>query len=78
MAPGREVASVVIDDLRRLGTCTPEELAQRLPGYSWNQVFAAVDQLCREGRLTLRHPSRFRYVISLPTTAQAERRAPTP
>ncbi len=33
--------------LARVGTCTLEALAGRLPSYSWSQVFAAVDRLSR-------------------------------
>ena len=35
--------------LVRVGTCTLEELNERVPYYSWNQVFAAVDRLNRAG-----------------------------
>ena len=32
-------------ELDRVGTCTLEELNERLPYSSWNQVFSAVDRL---------------------------------
>lgn len=68
------IASIILQDLKQLGSCTPEELVQRLPAYTWNQVFTAVGQLCRDGRLTLRQPARFEYLISLSSMATSERR----
>ncbi len=74
MALACGIASIILQDLKQLGPCTPEELVQRLPAYTWNQVFSAVDQLCRDGRLTLRQPSRFAYLISLSSAAISEQR----
>jgi ActR/RegA family two-component response regulator len=42
-----------------------DELAQRVPAYSWAQVFAAVDRLSRQGTLTVSRASRFGYVLSV-------------
>jgi hypothetical protein len=39
-----------------------DALIQMLPEYSWNQIFHAVDQLAREGRIVLR---RHRYDYTL-------------
>lgn len=77
MVPGEGLASIILQEVETLGPCTPEELVQRLPICTWNQVFAAVDQLCRDGRLTLRRPSRFEYVISLTPSPTAERNSAT-
>ena len=51
--------------LARVGTCTLEELNERLPYSSWNQVFAAVDRLSREGTVTLQRPDSSDYRLSL-------------
>ena len=48
--------SAIRQELARVGTCTLEELNERLPYYSWNQVFAAVDRRNREGTVTLQRP----------------------
>lgn len=77
MVPREGLDSIILQEVEILGPCTPEELVQRLPTCTWNQVFAAVDQLCREGRLTLRRPSRFEYVISLASSPTAERKTAT-
>jgi len=49
----------------RLVSCPLDELAQRLPVFSWAQVFAAVDRLSRQGTLRLSRTSRFGYVLSM-------------
>ena len=42
--------SAILEELAECGTCTLEELSERLPPpISWNQVFAAVDRLTRKG-----------------------------
>jgi len=43
-----------------------DALVQMLPDHSWNQIFHAVDQLAREGRIVLR---RHRYDYTLFSTA---------
>ncbi len=58
------IESVISQELQRSGTCTFEELVSALPGYSWSQVFLAVDQLSRDGRLLLKRQGRFDYLIT--------------
>jgi len=59
------VDSVIFHEVTDLVSCTLDELAQRLPAYSWAQVFAAVDRLSRQGTLRLSRTSRFGYVLSV-------------
>jgi hypothetical protein len=59
------IESAIHQQLVRAGTCSLDELAALLPGYSWAQVFAAVDRLTREGTVALKHPAPFRYILSL-------------
>ena len=59
------VDSVICQEVTRLVSCPLDELAQRLPAYSWAQVFAAVDRLSRQGTLRLSRTSRFGYVLSV-------------
>jgi len=56
---------VIYHEVIGLVSCTLDELAQRLPAYSWAQVFAAVDRLSRQGTLRLNPISRFGYVLSV-------------
>ena len=65
MAQAYLIESAIHQQLARVGTCSLDELAALLPGYSWAQVFAAVDRLTREGTVSLRHPAPFHYLLSL-------------
>lgn len=58
------VDSVIHHEVTRLVSCPLDELAQRLPAYSWAQVFAAVDRLSRQGTLRLSRTNRFGYLLS--------------
>ena len=59
------VDSVICYEVTRLGSCTLDELAQRLPDYSWGQVFSAGDRLSRQGRLRLSRTTRFGYDLTV-------------
>jgi hypothetical protein len=59
------IESVIYHEVTNLASCTLDELVQRLPTYSWVQVFAAVDRLSRQGALRLSRASRFGYVLSV-------------
>jgi len=37
--------SAILEELGKVGCCTIEELYERLPYYSWSQVFFVVDRL---------------------------------
>jgi len=67
MAPAHapSLDSVICHEVTSLVSCTLDELAQRVPAYSWAQVFAAVDRLSRQGTLTLNRASRFGFVLSV-------------
>ena len=60
-------------ELGRIGPCSLEKLNERLPYYSWNQVFAAVDRLTREGIVTLQRPDSSDYILSLAPTHPFQR-----
>ena len=70
--------SAIRQELARVGTCTLEELNERLPYYSWNQVFPAVDRLSREGTVTLQRQDSSDYSLSLAPRQSAEARHVTP
>ena len=59
------VDSVICHEVTTLASCTFDELVQRLPAYSWAQVFAAVDRLSRQGTLTVNRTRCFGYVVSI-------------
>ena len=65
--------SVICHEVTSLASCTFDELVQRLPAYSWAQVFSAVDRLSRQGTLTISRTRCFGYVVSIgpaPPTSQ--------
>jgi hypothetical protein len=72
MAQEASLESAIFHQLARVGTCSLDELTALLPGYSWAQVFAAVDRLTREGTVALSHPAPFRYLLSLAPRQPAE------
>ncbi len=65
VAQREEVESAILETLERRGPCSLDELYQALSDYSWNQAFAAMDRLSRNGRLLLRRPGRFDYLVSI-------------
>ena len=62
--------SAVIQELARVDSCSPDELACRLPGYSWDRVYSTVTQLARKGTVALEHPAPFIVFISLASQRQ--------
>ena len=59
------IDQAIVHDLMAHGTCQVEDMIQRLEGFTWNQVFSAIDRLSREGTLALQRPARFGYQISM-------------
>ena len=78
MAQAYSIESAIHEQLTRVGSCSLDELAALLPGYSWAQLFAAVDRLTREGTVALRHPGPFHYLLSLAQRPSIEGRRTMP
>ncbi len=53
MIQEQTIADHIIETVSRSPGCLLEELALECPDLTWNQVFFAVDQLSRAGRLRL-------------------------
>jgi hypothetical protein len=70
--------SAIRQELARVGICTLEELNERLPYASWNQMFAVVDRLTREGTAILQRPGSSDYLLSLAPRRFAKARHVTP
>ena len=77
MLPTDSLDSAIHHVLARVGTCTLEALAKRLPSYSWSQVFATVDRLNRAGTVTLQRPDSSDYRLSLAPRRFAQARQVT-
>lgn len=57
--------NAILGHLKQSGPCPIEDLMARLPAYSWNQVFGAVDRLARESKVVLLRPTQSEYVVVL-------------
>jgi hypothetical protein len=64
MISDSEVEAAVLRHLGQQRSCTMEELCRATSCFTLNQVFLAIDRLSRNGKISLRHPSRFTYLIS--------------
>lgn len=60
----KETKAAILRVLAERGSCTLEALIQSLPGFTWNQIFMAVDELGREDKLTLSCSERFTFSLS--------------
>jgi len=70
MAPVSDLETAILDELQQEGPCKMDELLQRLPSYTWNQVFAVLDRLSRQGKLVIQCKRRFEYEVSVPQAFQ--------
>ncbi|QPD05272.1 MAG: hypothetical protein Nkreftii_003046 [Candidatus Nitrospira kreftii] len=70
-----DIPSAVIDILAHMGPCTMDQLVELLPAHGWSEVFSAVDDMSRDGRLMLRRSSNSssEYQVSLSDSCQADR-----
>ena len=59
-----EVESAICRHLEEQGSSTMKELFRSLSRFTLNQIFFAIDRLSREGKVSLRQPTRFAYLVS--------------
>ncbi len=59
----KEIESTILAKVDQRGSCRLDDLVQEIPGYTWSQLFVAVDRLSKDGLLRLKHPGRFDYVV---------------
>lgn len=64
------IEDAVIDILAHTGPCTMDEVVKSLPAYDWSEVFSAVDEMSRDGRLVIRRLSSSIYQLSLSGSRQ--------
>jgi hypothetical protein len=64
MGYASEVEAAILRHVAEHGSCTSEELFRALSHFTLNQVFFAIDRLSRDGRVSLRHPTRCDYLVS--------------
>jgi len=68
--------SAIIDELAQVSPCPITVLYERLPYYSWGQVFSVVDRLTREGTIVITHPVRSLDGFSLELSRSMDTRPP--
>lgn len=51
------IQDAVIAILTNMGSCSMDQLVGSLPAHDWSEVFSAVDEMSRDGRLVLRRHS---------------------
>ena len=61
------VENAVGDALRTMCPCSLDDLVAQLPGHAWSDIFVAVDQMSRDGRLMLRLVPGSGYRLFLPS-----------
>lgn len=61
---GIEVETAIVQHLETHGSCMMEALVHSLPHFTFNRVFFTIDRLSREGKVSLRHPTWFTYLVS--------------
>ena len=59
------VEEAVVKILEISGPCSLDDLVAQLPDRNWSKVFATVDAMSRDGRLSLRRIAKAGYQISL-------------
>lgn len=59
-----EVEAAILRHVNAYGSSTIEELFRALSRFTLNQVFFAIDRLSRDGRVSLRRPTRDTYLVS--------------
>ncbi|MBX3303894.1 MAG: hypothetical protein KF693_16910, partial [Nitrospira sp.] len=67
------IENTVIEVLAHTGPCTMDEVVGLLPKHGWSEIFSAVDEMSRDGRLVLRRSSNSVYQLSLSPLWQGDR-----
>ena len=59
------IEAAILDRLQESGPCCFDDIFAYLPNLTWGEVFAAVDRMSRDGRVSLRQLGYSTYQISL-------------
>ena len=65
MDPQTPVTDRILGTIKRAHGCDLDTLAERLPEFSWNQVFLEIDRLSRKGEIMVTCNTGGRYMIYL-------------
>jgi hypothetical protein len=61
----KPIETAIVETLQRIGPCCLDDVVTSLPNSSWGEVFAAVDQMSRDGRVLLRQRGYSSYQLSI-------------
>jgi hypothetical protein len=61
------VADRILEAVRCAPGCELDDLERRLPDFTWNQVFLAIDRLSRTGQVRVTAKGLGVYTVRLPT-----------
>ncbi len=65
MATAQDLSTILLEVVEETPDYNVEELAVHCPQATWNQMFLALDNLSRGGRVTLRQEGPGRYKVGL-------------
>jgi hypothetical protein len=63
------IKDAVIKILLQTGPRTLDDVAEALPVHNWNELFSAVDEMSRDGRVVLRRLAGSGYQLSVPVAS---------
>ena len=63
------IEAAIVGTLQTSGPCGLDDVVTSLPNSSWAEVFAAVDRMSRDGRVSLRQSGYSAYQIRLNSAA---------
>ena len=66
MAQHTTLDNQVIDVLQRAHACDLEDVTRQCTGFTWNQVFLAIDRLSRSGEILLVPTGQGTYTVTCP------------
>ena len=59
------IEAAIVETLQKSGPCCLDNVVTSLPTFSWGEIFDAVDQMSRDGRVSLRRMGTSAYQVSL-------------
>lgn len=66
MDPQTPVTDRILGTIKRTHGCDLDTLAERLPEFTWNQVFLEIDRLSRLGEVLVTFGTEGRFMLRLP------------
>lgn len=68
------VEDTLVNVMQKTGPCCLDDLMVQLSHYDWNEIFATVDRMSRDGKLVLHRIPELGYQVSLPAPHAADKK----